>query len=107
MGIEESRKPEESHKMAQLSNLNGLFQQSRPSVAESLPCAHKNGGSAVSPTRNSPYWAAQYTHLLWVMPWTNSHSMLSKIWTVTSRSTQRQSYMSLLRMKIFSLINGY
>ena len=72
------------------ANRSELFQeQPKPSGTNSLTCAHNNGGSAVSPTRNSPNWTAQYTHLLWVMPWTNLHLMLSTIWTVTSRSMQQ------------------
>merc|ERR1739845_205936 len=44
--IEESRSMED-HKMSQLSSLNQLFQESKPSSVKSLPCAHKNGGSAL------------------------------------------------------------
>ena len=95
------------------ANRSELFQeQPKSSSTNSLTCAHKNGGSAVSPTRNSPIWAAQYTHLLWVMPWTNLHLMLSTIWTVTSRSTLNTSLpsnedMNYLSCQFFVLISNY
>merc|ERR1712224_929031 len=99
--IEERRSQEDSHKMS-LSSLNKLFsEQSKPSRTKSLPCAHNNGGSAVSPTRNSPL-AAQYTHLLWVMPWTTSHLMLSRTSRPTISSSSTKQMCAVL--PIFSLI---